>query len=313
MITKKRGIYVLLALVIIFISGCKSQDTDTISGSFVGGDNGLELSFINDEPPTRVLDNNAEQFFVTISMKNKGEFTIEPGKAIVTLSGISKDQFQLDSLSKKNENQLPGVVKERTSSLEGGQDEVSFNAKFKQDLNQDFMPTITANICYAYGSRALSNVCLRRDVVRREQEGECVVDEDKKAENSGSPIHVVSFKERKAGPNEIKIIFDLQNVGSGKPFSRTAFSSGICGEDPTKEDFVNVEVRPISNVNVRCDKFAGTGSGVVRLNSEGKATVSCDVSTSALQDTAFEEPLNINLDYIYKERISKQVTVENSF
>ncbi len=309
---KKSYVYILLIILAVFVSGCNGNTDDVPGKSFVGGDDGLEISFIDDEPPERVLDNNAEQFFITVSLKNKGEHTIESGKAIVTLSGISKDQFQIDSLSKKNQNQMPGVVKERTSSLEGGLDDVTFTAKFKQDLNQDFIPSITANICYAYGTRALSNICLRRDIVRREQEGECVVDEDKDIENSGAPIQIISLKERRAGSNEIKLIFEVQNKGTGKSFARTAFNNGVCGEDPTKEDFINVEVKPISKVSVRCDKFAGTASGVVRLNSEGKTTVSCDISTAGLQDNAFEEPLNINLDYIYKERISKQVTVENA-
>ena len=206
-----------------------------------------------------------------------------------------------------------GVTKERSEAIEGAEDDVSFEAKYKQDLNQDFTPTITANVCYTYGTRTLSNICLRKDVVRREEAGECILDEEKKVENSGAPIQVISLKERKSGANEVKLIFDIQNKGTGVAYSRSAFaSSSSCSEDPTKEDFVNVEIKPISSLSVRCDKFAGTASGVVRLNSEGMATVSCDVSTSGLQDTAFEEPLNINLDYIYKERISKQLTVENA-
>ena len=57
--------FLLLILPIIFLAGC-DRDQPGVSGSFVGGDNGLSISFVDNEPPARVLDDNAEEFFVNV-------------------------------------------------------------------------------------------------------------------------------------------------------------------------------------------------------------------------------------------------------
>lgn len=311
---KKELSLILLIGVLVIIAGCdRNRDNDSeVSGAFVGGDDGLDIKFAEDEPPDRVLDANAEDFFITVELDNKGEDDIEASEVLVTLSGISKDQFQLDTLTKKNANFISGVFKDRNDVIGGGKDEIVFSANYKEDLKQDFEPTITANICYTYETRSLSNLCLRRDAVRRELEGECTIDAEKVIENSGAPIQVKAVKERKAGTNEVTIIFELENVGSGEVFGKGAFASQVCEQDPSKENFVNVKLEPVTDLNIRCSKFGNTDNGAVRLNTEGKATVTCEIATNTLQESAFEEPLNINLDYVYKQRISKAVIVENA-
>ncbi len=312
MMKNKRGYLIILVSLVIFVAGCNTGDNNKVSGSFVGGDNGLILSFVENEPPESVLDANAEDFFIKIMLENEGEDDVEAGEAIVTLSGISKDQFQIDSLTKSNDNLIFGVRKDRNNVIEGSQEEVSFNANYKGDLKQDFSATITADICYDYETRTLSNICLRKDVARRDREGECFIDEEKSIENSGAPVQVTLLRERRAGNNELSLTFEISNIGAGEVFGKGAFSSGKCDQDKVKENLVHVSIEPVSDVQVRCDKFANTGEGDLRLTSEKKATVTCSVNTLKLQENAFEDPVNINLDYVYKERISKGIIVENA-
>ena len=309
-----KKIYVLFSvlIVLLFITGCKKTTEAGLTGAYIGGSEGLDISFVEDEPPERVLDANSEQFFITLLLKNEGESDIEEGDVRVTLSGIEKNQFQIDSLTKVNENFIKGLEKKREEVLEGVQDEISYEAKYKPDLNQDFNPTITANVCYTYSTRTLTKLCLRKDVARRAREGECVVDEKKAIENSGAPLQVISLSELKGGTNKVKVIFTIENVGEGVVYEKGALRVGDCSEGSDKENRVNVEIRPVSNLQFKCSKLGDKSTGVVRLNTEGKATITCDASTSGLQETAFEDPLNINLDYVYKERIKKVMIVENA-
>ena len=46
---KKKVIIFFILLLLVFVIGCTTQ-TQTGSGVFVGGEKGLELSFIKDEP-----------------------------------------------------------------------------------------------------------------------------------------------------------------------------------------------------------------------------------------------------------------------
>ena len=310
---KKKYILFSLFVILLFIGGCKkATESKAAIGAYVGGDEGLDLSFVEDEPPERVLDADSEQFFITLLLKNDGEFDIDVGETRITLSGIEKNQFQIGSLTETNKNFINGLEKKREETLPGGQDEISYTAKYKPDLNQDFTPTVTASACYAYGTRTLTKLCLRKDIARRSREAECTVDEHKTIENSGAPIQVTSLNEMKGGSNKIRVIFNIENVGEGTVYEKGSFSSGSCSEDMSKEDRLNVEIRPVSSINFKCARLGGGASGVIKLNTEGKAVVTCEADTSRLQDTAFEDPLNINLDYVYKERISKALTVEDA-
>ncbi len=309
-----KKIYVLFSLfvILLFIGGCKKTVETKLSGAYVGGDGGLGLSFVEDEPPERVLDADSEQFFITLLLENKGEFDIDVDEARITISGIEKNQFQISSLTETNKNFINGLEKKREETLPGGQDEITYTAKYKPDLNQDFTPTVTASVCYAYGTRTLTKLCLRKDIARRSREAECTVDEHKTIENSGAPIQVTSLNEMKGGSNKIRVIFNIENVGEGTVYEKGSFSSGSCSEDMSKEDRLNVEIRPVSGINFKCARLGGGASGVIKLNTEGKSVVTCEADTSGLQETAFEDPLNINLDYVYKERISKALTVEDA-
>jgi len=322
-----KKIYVLFSLfvLLLFIGGCKTTGETKLMKAFVGGSKGLDISFVEGEPPEKVADFNSEQFRITLLLKNEGELGIEDNNVRVTLSGIGQNQFGMteefgmtEGLTKTNTNFISGTEKRREEILDGGEDEITYTAIYMPDLKQDFTPTITANVCYVYGTRTLTNLCLRKDIARKEREGECVVDEYKTIENSGAPIQVTSLSEMKGGTNTVRVIFNIENVGSGTVYEKGTFSSGDCSEsndNRDKENKLNVEIKPIGGVdiaNCECARLGGGSKGVVKLNIEGKAVITCVASTAGLQSTAFEAPLNINLDYDYKERISRKITVENA-
>ena len=66
-----------------------------------------------------------------------------------------------------------------------------------------------------------------------------------------------------------------------------------------------------SPLRFECSKLDNQAIGVVRLI-EGKASINCEASTSGLQETPYESPLNIYVDYTYKDYTSKEIIVEDS-
>ncbi len=308
----RKLLIVLMIVAVIIVAGCTGGDKTTTGKSYVGGSNGLSVEYEKDNPPDKVFDANSEDFFINVKLKNLGEYDVEKNEIKVTLSGIDKTQFQISDLTKVNTNSLLGMRKEGSSVINGMEDIISYKANYKTDLGQDFFPTITANICYRYQTKSLTNICLRRTVIKKETVGECLIDAAKSIENSGAPVQVKSVSERKAGKNLVAITFEIQNVGKGKVYKRGTFNTGNCGEIVANEGFVNVEVKPTTNIAFKCSNFNDKSSGEVKLNSEGKAMITCEASTLALQESSFEDPLNINLDFVYKEIISKQITVQNA-
>jgi len=307
---KKRTKLVLFLLALLVITACTQEKK--IGGAFAGGTTGLGANFVENEPPERVLDNNAEEFLVTISLFNDGESDVGVRNARITLVGIDAKDFQIKDMTKTNENLIRGVSKERDQVIPGDIEEVSFDAKYKNDLDADFNAIIGANMCYKYGTRAVSNLCLKREIGGRQSTGDiCLVDESKSIESSSAPVQITNLIERPVGKNSLRVMFDIENAGAGVVYEKGAFATGSCYEDKKREDRVNVDVSMVGkNLNFKCSKLDNKASGSVKLI-DGRTTVSCEASTTSLQETAFESQLNINLDYVYKDYIETNVIVES--
>ena len=330
---KRRTLIFLILLV--FITGCQNGSEKTAEGAYVGGAQGLGLSFVDNEPPLRVLDADSDEFLITLLLDNVGEYDVGQGGVRVTLGGIDQKEFQIKDMTKRNENLIRGISKEREEIIAGDIEELTYNARYKSDLNADFSTIISANVCYNYGTRSLTSLCLRRDSSVRPREGDsCTIDEAKPIENSGAPIQVSNVFERPVGKNAVRITFDIENVGKrgtssgfggfsglrggtasadasiGDVYQAGAFNQ-VCYGDEDKKNKVNTEVVGTGGIKFKCDKLSGGNKGVVRLV-ENKVTISCETDTKGLQEIAFASPVNINLDYVYRESISADIIVEDA-
>jgi len=78
------------------------------------------------------------------------------------------------------------------------------------------------------------------------------------------------------------------------------------------KDKIFVTVEPARGLNVMCSTLGGMNSGIVRLGSDNKVTVSCVLDTSNEQPVAFESAVNIYADYAYKETITTGILVKDA-
>ena len=108
-------------------------------------------------------------------------------------------------------------------------------------------------------------------------------------------------------------IFDIENKGKGAVFSKDAFGSKACiaDQEKDKENRINVKVTSTADIGIKCGKLNDKAEGIIRLV-EGKTSVTCNIDTSRLSETTFENPLKISLDYVYKEDVRKAVLVQNA-
>ena len=112
----RRGIGVVSFLIFIsftfLISGCEEKVVENnIGDPFVGGTTGLTFIFQEFEPPTSVLDDSQEEFYITLLVKNAGEWTVPEGRVIASLSGIQAVAFNMNSLSTNSEVDISGTTK----------------------------------------------------------------------------------------------------------------------------------------------------------------------------------------------------------
>jgi hypothetical protein len=312
---KTRGFYAILFVMILSLSGiegCPASEEKTTTGAYIGGTDGLGISFVSEEPPMSVLDNNQDPFFITLLIQNNGEYTVPAGKIIASLSGINKDAFGLDSLNVKSVNDLFGKNKIGEEIIEGSLDQLQFDqANYKYDLSADFSTQLRADICYAYETNSLVKLCLKKNPIQRKQEDVCsVLNENVAAENSGAPLQIKDVRSR-GGSDSVTFTFIVENKGTGEVYEPGTFFDN-CIKNDMKKDYVILKIKDEGGkLDIKCGILGNNNEGTIKLINNMR-TVSCTVKTSGLQESAFEEPFEIILDYFYKESISTNLLVVNS-
>ncbi len=311
----KKSVLILVILLSLFIVGCtgtQKKDKKTL-GIFIGGLDALDFSFIEGQPPAKVLDNLEEPFFIGLKVQNKGEYEIPANKVIASLSGINQESFSLSSLHAKLAIPLEGKVKSGDQIIENSPEEIQFDeANYKHDLNADFPTSLRVDVCYEYKTKSISKVCLKRKAVEKVLEDKCsVLSDSVVTETSSAPVQIKDVKQRSAAAQEIKLTFKIVNQGKGDIYPPQTFSDK-CTDVSSEKNRLHVEVSsPSSGVNIKCSQMQDSNKGIIKLALNEK-TINCDIPTSNLQETAFEEPVNIVLSYFYKGSIEKQITVLNS-
>ena len=226
------------ALIIIAFTGCAGDGGKPSAGSpFVGGTNGILMSFLEGNPPAEVTDGEQFPFKVVVKLKNDGEATIPAGWMKLSLSGIDPVEFS----AKESDMSQPTGEEEKLirtykdvegNTIEGGtayisfppNDDDSFNYKGSLSGNMPF--TIRADACYRYGTMATSKLCLKRNVLEPDKEGVCKVTESKAVYNSGGPVQITSLQEGVGGRNRISFTFTVAHKGNGNMYQPEEIDRG---------------------------------------------------------------------------------------
>lgn len=313
---KSTHLLIPVLIIALLVAGCESggeKETPRKLTDYVGGTGGLAIEFEEDAPPEEVFDNGEEDFFIALNIENEGEYTIEEGGIIASLSGINYKDFSLSSAHKKSNFELERIYEER----EGGRDTIDFgDANYKVDIPSDFSTTIIADVCYEYRTTAAASICLKKDTRQHKTADACLIsNEDINFENSAAPIQITDIDEASSGKNNIKLNFVIENEEAGSFYKPGTFKNECIPSDDDaekNEDYVYVEITdPAGRLNFKCSALGNDNKGEVRLY-DGRKQITCTLDTGGLQDTAFEQLIDITVDYFYRGAISKDITIKNA-
>lgn len=308
---KSALLIVIFCLTLLLLTSCETKKKEKTFISFIGGTEGISANFAKDNPPEKVLEAGSEPFFITLTLSNKGEYTIKPDEAFVTLEGISYSSFQIKAPTARSKILIEGKSLDDNKEITGGQEEITFEANFKDDIPASQEYPINANFCYKYQTNVAADICLRKDMTRRSKTNDvCEIREEKKVANSGSPVQVEMLTEKPSAQHEAYINFNIKNKGQGEVYTPEFVSNKDCISNEEKINLVFVEVLTTDKLPIKCQKMSNSNKGLVRLVA-GETTISCQLDTSQLQDTTFKSGLFITLSYVYKNTISKKLIVEN--
>ena len=305
--------YHLLGLIIfsLLLFGCQQNNKSAGMGvPFIGGDEGLSISFRTNAPPDQVFDSGQMPFDIDVILKNNGEYTIPAGETMVTIQGLDANAFgkSVSDLTRIVNTAIESKKKSTTGNvIDSAPFDVIFqNLNYKGKLMGDFEVPLRANVCYLYQSQAVVGLCISSNPFV--DNGVCNVQEAKSVFNSGAPVHVENFVEYVKGKDKIGFSFDIVEKGSGEIIKDTQKDCLKAALPEKGAVFVSVNTQI---PGLTCRLMGGSGSsGYVRL-SDGKATVDCDQPIKSQGD--YTKPISIILRYRYSDTISKNLIIKKSF
>jgi hypothetical protein len=319
---KKIALILLLLVVLLGIGADKSTNSGCSSGGkaktpskvdpYIGGTRGLTIQFEDGYPPSEVYDNGQFPFDIDVKLENVGEYDIDKENVVVKISGINPDDFGVTEnfLIKEGVGEnLPATRKDAEGNIiESNPVHVIFkDLNFKKKLEGNFNPPLRADVCYLYGTNAISDVCVVENVLVNDKDAVCQVSEDKVVFNSGGPVQVTDFKEMARGQGKVGFSFTLKHKGNGKIFSPWT----KCTNDISHKNRVGVIVK--TNLpGLTCTGLSeqeGATEGVAILYN-GERTITCTQEVSG--KLAYENRVEIGVRYDYLEDVSTTLLVKYS-
>ena len=239
-----------------------------------------------------------ETFPLELTLKNKGEYAVQPNEIAVKLLGPSQEEFTgMKAWELKNNQPLEGI-----SELvpDGGEETMSFasEAKYAKEVAGVVEREWFANIEYHYQTYLLiPEVCLKEDLADQRV---CNVKEPKTYFVSGAPITVKAVEEDTAGKGVVALKILVSNVGAA---TAKVTKPG--------EDF---GVRNVLSYSLDDPAWECKSAGKVneaRLD-DGQAEIVCKLKEPLAENHVSTKQVKLTLDYKYRELISEKLRIKQS-
>ncbi len=344
---KAKNVFFLL-LIAVFAFGMASCTNNSNTNGYVGGDNGLLISFLEDSPPDVVYDSPSYAVPVTVKIRNDGEFDIPTDKIYLEIGGISTNEFNIQRPSgylteyvQNYNNVFRGKTLIDGKAVDGDEDYITLEEKFyyKNTIKrEDLTYPLIIDVCYPYMTLATAQVCLKGNYQKSSEV--CDPATTTGLSVSGAPIKIANLKEYGTGDTlniefDVKVNSNVEGVYAPKPEQKCKTTS--LADDAKVKNWVYVRVDANNNGELTClglqskSEFNGgemfsypqsiTGNairissiepvvdGYVRLDPDtGVKTVKCRLKVPRSTDAKVGS-LDIALSYYIDDSTKKDIKV----
>lgn len=325
----KQLVYLISGIILLFIiAGCDGGVGSDSSGAapktpFLEGTSGLEIEFLDGAPPEEVTDGGTFDFQAIVRLKNEGEFDLKRDQVRIDMIGFLPEDFGVsqeelkdkrpeDDPTPKNRDSEGNIIDPIETFVTFPSNDAFFN--FERSVTGNTIFIFRADVCYKYQTKALSRICVLRDLVNVDDDTICDPSETKRIFSSGSPIGIDSFRQTVTGRDKISFSFNVVHSGKGNVFKEGDVTSpaASCPRDPRerreKENRVSVTV-DTGLPNLRCVGLSGSTSGFISLVN-GKRTVTCTQELDTGRND-FETNVEITVDFNYQDDVDQEVLVKH--
>lgn len=284
---------ITLVLVLLFVGGqqgCKKEKQITFNTT------ALTMNFVVDAPPSQLV--TGEKYPIYVDVVNNGGFDIPQGNAHFYLSGIGKNLHNVN-LHLQNAN----LLNRKTPLQEGGKERLIFATQAippERNLPAAFNFTVRLDSCYKYATITQTSICIGKG------DGICSISGEKitAESNTGAPLQVTSLTESIQG-NKLYVTFKIENKGTGEVYLPTTDCTKL-QEQKIDEKLKQNQVELAINTE---EGFTCTLQGGIK-SLRGKTEVRQVTCEKILgNEVSHSAPFEIVLSYIYRESITKQLTI----
>lgn len=302
---------IVLFIMAMFIAGCTTDSGSTSDTTpFIGGTQNVEISFEEDAPPAEVYAGNQYPFDIILNLDNQGEYDVMMADMSVQITGVEPGLFGLSQLQQQPQDDLLGTKKDVDGNIiDGSTTIVEFtDLNYQEDLDAtiDNLP-IRANVCFQYGTKARSKLCVKQDVLDRKDSDICLVNEEKNVHSSAAPVQITQLRETAQGTNKLAFTFTVKHMGLGYLYNRGT----DCADDRTNENkvWINIDtgLQGLTCSGITPDG-GSTTSGTVNLGTNGERTLRCTLDVGSVV-TDFEKSISFELIYDYQKFVETALTV----
>ncbi len=322
----KRIISIIMVGFLLIALGCGDKDKGTTADgggttsrggstdSFIGGDVGLDVKFMEGAPPSEVYDLEYS-FGINVRLENQGEYDVPKDSVTLKITGIDPSDFGKNgsALTKTNSEELLGAkIDPQGNEIAGGIANIDFEGLQAKPVTGNVQFNIRSEVCYPYGTTAIAQACILEDLLgttrKAGEEPFCEVTGEKTVENSGAPVQITSFSQSATGKDKVSFTFEVGHVGEGLLFKNASnCEAGLANKD-------KVYVKVVSDMpDLSCSGLSGSNEGEVSLYGEEggeKRSVVCTQKLAA-DRTDSEKQVKITLQYAYKEKVDTELLVKH--
>lgn len=314
---------ILGILMVMVLAGCGNQ-SNTGTGSstaFIGGTEGLVITFQEQNPPSEATDDGFP-FFAIVRLENKGEYQVNPNEVRVDLEGVLPSDFGVSEDQIRNKQpRLTLEPKRRDPNgniRDGSIESITFPSEDMSFIPKEFTGNVQvnfqANVCYKYGTNANGKICVLKDMINRDSKALCDPNTGKASASSSSPVQITSFRQAVTGRDKTSFSFDVIHSGSGNIYKvddgRPAADCPRGTGSLPLENLVLLKVSAEGLNGITCDLSNQGTTGYVRLDN-GRRTVTCNVDLTNQHNIDYEKVIDIKAEFNYRDVKDKAMLVKH--
>jgi len=306
---KNAGLILIILVCMLFISGCQGGGLTNrnVNEDYRTGTEGVIIDFVDNAPPSKIYAGDPME--VVVELNNKGAYP-DTDSFVGKLEIYGFENAAINGEWDRGNTISPSLKGRSQYNREGGYATMTYRDRdgVRVPFNQDSYKTeIVVASCYKYKTIANPSVCIDPDPYKLVQEKKACEVKDQSLGSQGAPVAVDRI-EQEIGADKIYFRIFVKNKGSGSVVIPDRYNS--CPFDIGHEDINKVIVRAklSHDASPSCTP-QGTASEPLRLVN-GEGMMFCTFSMPG-SDSAYQSPLNIELDYVYSDSISKSIEIVN--